>query len=281
MPPNVLTGVEDPKLLKAEPLSARPVGGPVTRASGQHKRMRQLALNRDAQTGRVEADGACAGIAIAHQRSGSQGFGLQQRECHLRNALVCLALLLAAPAWPQERPLPDFETFLQEARKRLQADDVRQSEYVYLETRREQKLDKSGRTTKETLNVFESYPALPGESRWQRQTVKDGRPLSADDLAKQDRERQKKVLEYVRRMERDPVKIRAAHEKKRAEELRETERAVDDALIVYEFKMLGREVVSGYETIASRSRRARARGRATRGKVMKHFAGKAWVSESR
>jgi hypothetical protein len=212
---------------------------------------------------------------------GAKGSAFSNVPVTMRNALVWLALILAAPAWPQERPLPDFQTFLQEARKRLQADDVRQSEYVYLETRRERKLDKSGRTTKETLNVFESYPALPGESRWQRQTVKDGRPLSAEDLAKQDRERQKKVLEYAGRMERDPAKMRAAQEKKRAEALRDTERAVDDALIVYEFKMLGREVVGGHETVAiSFTPRKATRPKTREGKVMKHFAGKAWVSEA-
>lgn len=197
---------------------------------------------------------------------------------------VVIALLVALsfrPTAAQERPLPDFDTFVSEARKRLQADDVRQSEYVYVETRREQKLDGSGRATRETLNVYESYPALPGEFRWQRQTVKDGKPLPAAELAKRDQERQKKVLEYARRLEREPEKVRAAEAKKRAEEQRETEEAVDDALRVYEFRMLGRETVGGHETIVvSFTPRAAAKPKTREGKVMRHFAGKAWVSES-
>ena len=113
----------------------------------------------------------------------------------MRRLAILIVLVSLAPATAQERPLPELTAFMAEARKRLQADDVRQSEYVYVETRREQKLDGSGRATKETLDVFESYPALPGEFRWQRQTVKDGKPVPAGELAKRDQERQKKVLD--------------------------------------------------------------------------------------
>jgi hypothetical protein len=199
----------------------------------------------------------------------------------MRLVLVLLLTALAVPVTGQERPLPDVQTFMAEARKRLQADDVRQSQYVYVETRRELKLDKSGRATKETVNVFESYPALPGEFRWQRQTVKDGTPVPQKQLDKQDRERQKKVMEYARKLEREPEKVRAAEQKKRDKEQRDTDRAVDDALVVYDFRMVGREVIAGHDTIAlTFTPRRNARPKTREGKVMKHFAGKAWVSES-
>jgi hypothetical protein len=190
-------------------------------------------------------------------------------------------VVLAIPAAGQDRPLPDYTTFLAEARKRLAADDERQSEYVYLVTQREQKLDASGKSTKETLDVFESYPALPNESRWQRQTVKDGKPVPPQELANVDRERQKKVLEYAKQLEKNPEKVRAGEQKKRDEERHETERAVDDALRIYDIKMLGREMVSGYQTIVlSFTPRKDARPQTKDGKMMRHFAGKVWVSES-
>jgi hypothetical protein len=193
----------------------------------------------------------------------------------------CLIAILAIPAAGQDRPLPDYATFMAEVRKRLEADDVRQSDYVYVETRREQKLDATGTSTKETLDVFESYPALPNESRWQRQIVKDGKPVPPDDLAAVDRERQKKVLEYAKTLERNPEKVRDAERKKHDEKRRDSDRAVDDALRVYDIKMLGREVVSGYGTIAfSFTPKKDARPQTSEGKIMRHFAGKAWVSES-
>ena len=168
----------------------------------------------------------------------------------MRLVCGCLIAILAVPAAGQDRPLPDYATFISQVRKRLAIDDVRQSEYVYVETRREQKLDKTGTSTKETLDVFESYPALPNESRWRRQTVKDGKPVPPEDLAKVDRERQQKVLEYAKKLERNPDKVREAERKKHDEERRDSERAVDDALRIYDIKMLGREMVSSYETIA-------------------------------
>jgi hypothetical protein len=193
----------------------------------------------------------------------------------------CLIAILVVPAVGQDRRLPDYATFMAEARKRLEADDVRQSEYVYVETQREQKLDGDGKSTKETLDVFESYPSLPNENRWRRQTVKDGKPVPPEDLAKVDRERQKKVLEYAKKLERNPEKVRDAERKKHDEERRDSERAVDDVLRVYDIKMLGREVVSGYETIVlSFTPRKDARPQTGEGKIMRHFAGKAWVSES-
>jgi hypothetical protein len=199
----------------------------------------------------------------------------------VRLVCACLIAILAVPAAGQDRPLPDYATFIAEARKRLQADDVRQSEYVYVETQREQKLDAAGKSTKETLDVFESYPSLPNEDRWRRQTVKDGKPVPPEDLAKVDRDRQKKVLEYAKKLEQNPEQVREAEKKKHDEERRDTERQVDDAMRVYDIKMLGRDVVSGYETIVlSFTPRKDARPKTSEGKMMRHFAGKVWVSES-
>ena len=102
------------------------------------------------------------------------------------SSLLCagrtgLALLIAgATLAAQDRPLPDQESFLKETRKHLQTDSTRQSSYVYVETRREQKLDKQGRIREESIKVFESYPGLPGEARWERLIAENGRPLPAD-----------------------------------------------------------------------------------------------------
>ena len=199
----------------------------------------------------------------------------------MRLLCSCLIAILAVPVAGQDRPLPDYASFMAEVRKRLEADDVRQSDYVYVETRREQKLDAAGTSTKETLNVFESFPALPNEPRWRRQIVKDGKPVPPADLADVDRDRQKKVLEYAKKLERNPEQVRDAERKKHEDERRDSERQVDDALRVYDIKMLGREVVNGYETIAvSFSPRKDAKPQTSEGKIMRHFAGKAWVSES-
>ena len=88
-------------------------------------------------------------------------------------------------------------------------------------------------------------------------------------------------MEYARKLEREPDKVRAAEQKKRDEERRETDQAVDDALRIYDIRMVGRESIAGYETIAfTFTPRKNAKPRTSEGKVMRHFAGKAWVSET-
>ena len=195
--------------------------------------------------------------------------------------LVGLMWGIAAPLSSQERALPDQQAFMAEARKRLQPDEMRQSGYVYKETRHELKLDSSGKTTKEEVSIFESYPALPNEFRWKRLIQKNGVPVSQAELDKQDRERQKKVMAYVKKREENPAKAAAEQAKKAADERREVDQGIDDALIVYDFKMLGRETLAGHDTIVfSFTPKKNAKPRTRDGKIMQKFAGKAWVSES-
>ena len=73
----------------------------------------------------------------------------------------CLIAIQAVSAAGQDRPLPDYATFMAEARKRLEADDVRQSEYVYVETQREQKLDASRRVHEGNARRLRELPVTP------------------------------------------------------------------------------------------------------------------------
>src|ERR1700738_4252680 len=111
---------------------------------------------------------------------------------------LAVALLGVTTLVAQERPLPDQESFLREVRTRLQTDSTLQSGYIYVETRREQKLDGGGRVEQESVKVIESYPGLPGEGRWERLISENGRPRAASDLEKELRNRQKKAEAMVR-----------------------------------------------------------------------------------
>jgi hypothetical protein len=197
---------------------------------------------------------------------------------------LVLSLALAGSsltALSQERPLPDQQAFLEEVRKRLQTDEALQSGYTYVETRRELKLDKGGRPTKETVKVFESYPGLPGEERWERLVAEGGKPVSAADLEKKDRERQKKSQEYVRRLEKRPEKVRRDEARKRDEYFREMKEVVDDLFVVYDVRMLSREAIEGHDTIAFvLTPRPAAKPRRRDSRYMKDFIARAWVSES-
>jgi hypothetical protein len=199
----------------------------------------------------------------------------------MRSALLTLALsltLLGIVA-TQERPLPDYETFTAQVKKHLATDEARQSGYTFLERRIEQRLDASGRTTEEAVKVFEVYPGLPGEDRYRRLIEEDGKPVPPDKLAQQDRERQRDVESYARKLSSEPEREKAtrAIEKERA---RYTA-AVDDIFRVYDVRMAKRESIEGHNTIlATLTPKADPKPRTDDGKIMTHFKALAWISES-
>jgi hypothetical protein len=195
--------------------------------------------------------------------------------------LVLPALLIAGSTLvAQERPLPDQESFLRETRKHLQTDSTLQRGYMYVETRRELKLDRDGRPREISVKVFESYPGLPGEARWERLISEDGRLVPPEELAKQDGERQKKVTELVRRLARDAGQERARQEREHQKARRERDEAVGDIDNVFHIGMIGRELVEGHETIAfSLTPRPDAKPRTREGERMRHFRVHAWVGE--
>ena len=196
--------------------------------------------------------------------------------------LVALGFLIAGSTLgAQNQPLPNQESFLIETRKHLQTDSTLQSSYVYVETRRELKLDKGGRTREESVKVFESYPGLPGEERWERLIAEDGRPVPPEELARQDRERQQKANEMVQRLARNSSKELARQERELQKARRERDEAVSDIYNVFEIRMIGRERVEEHDTIAfllTPRRDAKPKTRA--GEQIRHFSVRAWVSEN-
>jgi len=197
------------------------------------------------------------------------------------STLLTLGLLLAgSTSAAQNRPLPDQASFLIEARKHLQTDSALQSSYVYVETRRELKLDKGGHTRGESIKVVESYPGLPGEERWERLIAEDGRPVSAEVLARQDRERLQKANEMVQRLARDSSKELARQERERRKTARERDEALRDIDNVFEIRMIGRERIDAHDTIAFVLTPRRDATPKTRvGDQIRHFRLRAWVSE--
>ena len=196
--------------------------------------------------------------------------------------LVALGFLIAGSTLgAQNRPLPDQESFLAETRKHLQTDSTLQSGYVYVETRRELKLDKGGRPREESVKVLESYPGFPGEERWERLIAEDGRPVAPEELARQDRERQQKANEMVQRLARNSTKELARQEREVQNAHRERDQVVSDIYSVFEMRMIGRERVEDHDTIAlllTPRRDAKPQTRA--GEEMRHFSVRAWVSEN-
>lgn len=211
--------------------------------------------------------------------------GRPKRERNEKRRLLLLVgacgLWMASPLASGGQPLLDLPAFLQEVRAHLELDGVRQSRYVFIETRRDTKLDKDRRMLSEGVSVFESYPGLPGQPRWKRQVVRNGAPLSAVELEKQDRKRREHVIKYAAALERESRGDRAAAERQRERQRRENDAIVDDALRTQEVTMLGREVLAGHVVIVlSFTPKPDVEARTREGRLLRRFAGKAWVSEA-
>ena len=193
--------------------------------------------------------------------------------------LVAVVILILAPSAAQERPLPDYDTFAAEVKKHLATDEERQSGYTFTERRIEQKLDGTGRTTQQTVKVFEVYPGLPGEERYRRLIEENGRPVPPDKLAKQDRERQEQAEDYARTLSNVSRQQAAAREYEKAR--REYEAAIDDLFRVYDIRMVRREPIDGHATIfATLTPKRGVKPLTDDGKIMRHFKARAWISES-
>jgi hypothetical protein len=192
--------------------------------------------------------------------------------------LALLVLSLATPA-AQDRPLPDYETFAAQVKTHLATDEERQSGYMFIERRTEQKLDGSGRSKDESVKVFEVYPGLPGEDRYRRLIEKDGKPVPQDTLARQDRERQKEVESYAKRVSTSAERQKEARQ--RDKERRQYGAAVDDLFRIYDIRMVRRESIEGHDTIvATLMPKDGVKPQTDDGKVMRHFKARAWISES-
>jgi hypothetical protein len=193
--------------------------------------------------------------------------------------MVALLLLAAHAVRAQDRPLPDYATFAAQVRTHLATDEERQSGYIFLERRVEQKVNGDGRVTDESSKVFEVYPGLGGEDRYRRLIEEDGKRVPAAKLAQQDRERQKTAEAYARSLQRtaDRQKDERANEKAR----REYSDAVDDIFRVYDIAMVRREAIEGHDTIfATLTPKPGVKPRTDSGKIMQHFRARAWISES-
>jgi hypothetical protein len=194
-------------------------------------------------------------------------------------ALALLVLFPATPATTQDRPLPDYDTFAAQVRAHLATDEERQSGYMFIERRTEQKLDGSGRPKDESVKVFEVYPGLPGEDRYRRLIEEDGKPVPQPKLVQQDRERQKDVESYTRRVSTSAERQRELRQ--REKERQRYRAAVDDLFRIYDIHMVRRESIEGHDTIfATLMPKEGVKPQTDDGKVMRHFKARAWISAS-
>jgi hypothetical protein len=110
---------------------------------------------------------------------------------------------------PPSVETPDIAKLLQEVAENQNEIDERVSNYAFTEKRTEREINDKGEVKKEKISVYEIYP-LPGGGAIYKLISENGAPLSAERVAKQDRE----IAEYVEKHERE----REKREQKKKEE---------------------------------------------------------------
>ncbi|PYR45307.1 MAG: hypothetical protein DMF89_25420 [Acidobacteria bacterium] len=201
-----------------------------------------------------------------------------------RGSLWVLMWLAGATFLPttkaQERPLPDLQTFLAQARQHLRTDPQLLSQYTFRQRETELHLTKFGKLTTGPIKVYEVYPALNPDDSYRRLVEVDGKPRDAAELARDDRKHQQRVLADASRREHETASDREKRLRQEAKERQEYDDLFDDVFRVYAFSIVARQSMDGHSTvIVDFKPRPEAVAKTPDGKSLKKIKGRAWVSE--
>lgn len=201
----------------------------------------------------------------------------------MKTVAAFLVILLGLLASPRARGtgLPDPDTVMKKVRDAARLDYEILKEFTYLERRRDIRLSKLGKVTVGPVRTFEVYPsALPGRT-YKRLIAVDGKPLDPAELARRDAERQKALQDAEQKRRNETPRAREARLRDEAEERRERNAVLDDALAVFEVKFLKREIVDRQPLLmGTATPRPDARVTTREGRWLKQFAGEIWISEA-
>ena len=186
---------------------------------------------------------------------------------------------LLAPAL-QDRPLPDSATFLRATREHLRDDWRLTNRYTYKERRIEYRHTTAGAEEVASVKTFQVLPGSePGRS-YRRLIEVDGRPLSKEEIEKNEREHQKRVLERQRERDNESTADKSARLKKENDHRLQEQAIWDDLMRVYTFTLEGREVVDGRTLVAvSFVPKPNAEPQSDIGERMVNVKGRALISE--
>ncbi|MEO8258979.1 MAG: hypothetical protein ABI868_16655 [Acidobacteriota bacterium] len=193
---------------------------------------------------------------------------------------LSLAMLLPAAPLAQEQPLPDLTTLIARARANVRSDRELLSQYTYLERRADVRVSKLAKVSTGPVKVYQVYPGAEDIETYRRLIEVDGRPVPRDELDKQDRERQREVMDAVARRQRESPRDRDKRLARREQAEREEQRVIDELFQIYTFTMVGRQTVDGRPAIALDFVPGGSLVPKTdAGKLMKKVRGRVWVSE--
>jgi hypothetical protein len=196
-------------------------------------------------------------------------------------ALMALLPWLGGPRLAaQERPLPDLAELVARTRANIRSDRELLSQYTYLERRADIRLSKLAKVSTGPIKVHQVYPGGDGIRTYRRLIEVDGKPVPQAELDKQDRERQREVLDTLSKRERESPRDRHERLARREKVRREEQQAIDEVFQLYTFTLVGRQSIDGHPAIVvDFVPKANLAPKTDEGKLMRKVKGRAWVSE--
>lgn len=178
------------------------------------------------------------------------------------------------------RPLPEPRAFLDEVRRNIRSDDALLEQYTFTEKRIEKRLDGNGAVKKIKTETFEVYPSAEPGKMYRRLVARDDVPISAKELAAQDRRQEERTELSEKRRAAEDDAARARRAAQEAEERREEQRVVDEVFRMDDIRVEGRENVNGRATVVlSFAPKPGYKPVTGAAKVIQKLAGRAWIDE--
>ena len=173
--------------------------------------------------------------------------------------------------------LPDLNAFLGEVRDHLHTDDFLLEQYTFNEKQTEKEFDGSGNVRKTTTSVYEVYPSPEPGRTYRKLIERDGRRLTAEELAREDEKQEAKETRKAAKLYGADASKRASAESER--KLKET-RTIEEIFRIFEFRITGRDELDGRSAIVVAFEPNPAAETSSRGgRILKKFSGRAWVDE--
>lgn len=177
-------------------------------------------------------------------------------------------------------PLPDSSTFFRGVVAAIRADRELQSQFSYIETRRDIDISRFGKVTVGPLRRFEVFPSAEPGGTYKRLIAEDGTPLTPEELAERDAEHRADLEKESQRKARESPAQRARREAEEQKARDERAALLEDGLAVYQASLVSRETMDGEPVIkVSLTPRPDAPTTTREGNWMKQFSGYAWFSE--
>ena len=201
----------------------------------------------------------------------------------IRAATLILAAAVAGvmPRAQEPRPLPTHEALFKAVQDNLIRAERVDYQYAFRERRTDIHTNPFGKLGTGGTTISDVYPSATPALTYRRTVERNGVALSAQALAEQDREYQKRAAEVLQRLatEEPDAKRRRDREIERAAQ--RGQRRIADVVNTLRFKIEGRAVHEGVPAIVvSFTPRPEAMPETRQGKIAQKFGGTVWIDEA-